>query len=320
MTLVVDDIRAAGEDQILARVHVEGTESGDFLGRPVPVLVDPWGPIELWRLADGQLAERWGDLDSAVLLSMGQVPIPVDALGPGDRRVTVTRMTIEPGATFPVDNGQAIRMFAVEIGTLTVDMEAQFGGTVVMAHRSAVPSVSGPGTSITAAAGDQLVTVPEGDYTLANGGEIPVRVLVVIVSNTSGGEWPLNAAAAAASWTVAAMPEALGGVLPSPAGFSARVLVAGVEIEMPAQPVLALGWMFLAPGTTLGLPNGEGMLLAAVDEGWVELAVADGTLMETLAPGEWTPVPDGARSFWHNGVAAPATILMLTVTHEDINP
>ena len=114
LTLVVDDVRAAGEDMVLARVHAEGAESGAFLDRPAPASVGQWGPLEVWRLANGQLVERWGGLDPAALLPSGQAPVSVEALGPGRRRVTVTRMTVEPRATLPVANGQAIRVFTVE--------------------------------------------------------------------------------------------------------------------------------------------------------------------------------------------------------------
>ncbi len=256
LTIVVDDVHAAGEDQVIARVHAKGAESGFFLGRPAPAFLGQWGPLEVWRIENGQLVERWGGLDPAVLLPMGQVPIAIDALGPGRRRVTVTQLTVEPGATLPVDNGQAIRVFAIDVGALTVDVGARFGGTIAVARGSAMPAVSGPGTSIAAVTGDRVVTAPEATYTLANTGPAPVIVLAVVVSNILGGEWPLNSSEAAASWTVAAMPEALGGVLPSPSGFSARVLAAGVEVEFPGQPTVALGWVFLAAGATLMLPAG----------------------------------------------------------------
>ncbi len=320
LTLVVDDVRAAGADQVLARVHAEGTGSANFLGRPAPAFLGQWGPLEVWRLVDGQLVERWGGSDPAMLLPFGQASIAVDALGPGRRRVTVTRLIVEPGATLQVDNGQAIRLFAVDSGTLTVDVGTRSGGTIAVARGLALPVVNAPGASIAAVAGDRIVTAPEADYTLANEGPIPLATLVVVIFNTVDGEWPLNGAAAAASWSVASMPEALGGVLPPPAGFSARVLAPGVEVDMPAQPILALGWMFLGPGATLGLPAGDGTLLAAVDEGRVELTVADGTPGETLSSGEWTLVLDGAGSVWQTGVATPATILMLTVAQEVITP
>src|SRR4029453_18043725 len=74
LTLVVDDLRAADGDQVLARVHAAGAGSGAFLGRPVPTSPARWGPLEVWRIADGRLAERWGDPNPVVLLQLGQAP------------------------------------------------------------------------------------------------------------------------------------------------------------------------------------------------------------------------------------------------------
>jgi hypothetical protein len=269
LTLVVDDVRAAGADQVLARVHVDSAG----LDHPVPASVGPWGPVDVWRIANGQLVERWGSLDPLAAAPGGQASIAVDALGPGRRRVTVTRITVEPKATLPVDNGQAIRVFAVDVGTLTVDVGGRFGGMVAVARGSAKPAVTGPGESIAAGVGDHVVTAPEAHYTLVNAGSTPVIALVIIVSNTLGGEWPQNRAAAATSWTVAAMPEALGGALPSPVGISAQVLAAGVEIEVPAEPILTLGWMVLASDMTLMLPTGNGAVARIVAGGGTPFVV-----------------------------------------------
>jgi predicted ester cyclase len=315
LTLVVDEVRAAGEDEVLARVHAEGAGSGAFLGRPVPASAGQWGPVEVWRLEGGQIVERWSRLDPTVLLPLGQASISIDALGPGRRRVTVTRLIVEPKATLPVDNGQAIRVFAVDAGTLTVDVGGRFGGTIAVTRGSAMPAVSRPGETIAAMVDDLVATAPEAHYTLANTGPTPVVALVIVISNVLDGEWPQNSAAAAASWTVAAMPEALGGSLPSPAGTSARVLAAGVEVEMPAQPILEIGWVFLAPGETLTLPFGGGTLMAAVDSGSVDLAAAGGAPAATLAAGECTVVPAGGGITWRAGESS-TVVLVLTVGQE----
>ena len=148
---------------------------------------------------------------------------------------------------------------------------------------------------------------------LRNAGPIPVIALVVIVSNTLEGDWPLNSSSAAASWTVATMPEALGGVLPSPAGISAHVLAGDVEIELPEQPTLVLGWMFLAPGATFVLPAGDRSMVAAMVEGDVDLASIDGAAGAQLASGEWRVVPAGVGILWQAGDDSSASVLMLTV-------
>ena len=316
LRLVVDDVRAAGKDQVLVRVHPEGAWAGVFLGRPVPASLAEWGPLEVWRIADGKLVERWGGFDTVDLVPLGQVPLSIDALGPGDRRMTVTHMNVVPGAAMVVDNGQAVRVFAVDAGTLTVKVGRQFGATVTVARGSATPTVARTDSAIAAATGDVVVTSPEADYTLTNDGLTPAFVLVVIVSNIMDGEWPMNSSAAAAAWTVAAMPQALGGALPSPTGFSARTLAADVGIEMLAQPILAFGWMFLAPGATVVLPAGDGTLLAAIDDAWGDPAATGGTPVATLGSGKWKVVTDGVEGLWQSNDAL-VVLLMLTVRHEE---
>lgn len=317
LKLVVDDVRAAGQDQVLVRVHAERIGTGVFLGRPAPSSLGRWGSLEVWRVADGQLVERWSDLAPAAVLPLGQMPISVDALGPGDRRMTLTRMTIEPGMRLPVDNGQAIRLFAVDAGSLTVDVGDRAGDMIDVARGSGMPSVSGTATSIELMAGDRILTAPEADYTLSNTGPIPIIAIVVIISNTLGGEWPLNSSAAAASWTVAAMPEALGGVLSSPAGVSARVLAVDVEVEIPNQATLAVGWVFLAPGALFVLPPGDGLILVAVDEGGIDLAATGDALAATLTPGAPRALPAGVGSLWRGTDEVPGAILALSVGQEE---
>ena len=277
LTLVVDDVRAAGEDQVLARVHTEGAESGVFLGRPVPASFGEWGPLEVWRIADGQLVERWGGLDSR-----GAV-----ANGSGAHLYRRTRSW-----TPEVDRDAGHRRAGSDVAGRQRSGDSCFrgraweadrrcwgalgGSAIAVAAGTATPPSARPARHLPRSAGDRIVTASEADYTLRNAGPIPVIALVVIVSNTLDGDWPLNSSSAAASWTVAAMPEALGGVLPSPAGFSARVLAADVEVELPEQPTLALGWMFLTPGATLALPAGDNTMVNAVDEGWAGLTATNG--------------------------------------------
>jgi hypothetical protein len=312
-TLVVDDVRAAGDDQVVARVHTSGVESGVFLGRPVPPSLGEWGPIEVWRIADGHLVERWGGPVPAVLLPLGQTTISVDALGPGHRRLTLTHVTVEPGARLPVDNGQAVRVFAIERGTLTVEVAERSNGSVALATDTAALTASTSGTTFDAMTGDRVVTGPEAHYSFLNDGAVPAIILVVIVSNILDGDWPLNGASAAASWTVAAMPEALGGVLPSPDGISARVLAADVEIELPEQPTLALGWIFLMSGATFVLPAGDKSLVSVVVEGGADLTSTGGAGVAQLASGKWFLIPGGVGHLWQAGDSSLTSVLMLSM-------
>ncbi len=316
LTLIVDDVRSAGTDQVVARVHTEGTESGVFLGRPAPASAAQWGPLEVWRIAGGQIVEHWGDPAATVLVPLGEVPIPIETLGSGHRRLTETRMTVEPEATMAVNNGQAIRFFAVAVGVLTIDVAIRSGATVSVARESATPIASRPDRVITAMTGDIVVTTPEADYTITNDGPTPAVVIVVSLSNKPSGEWPLNSSSLAASWTVAAMPQALGGASPSPVGFSAYVLASNVEIAIPDRPILALGWMFLNSRAAFVLPGGDGTLLAAIDEGWAEMATVVNTPKTTLPSRRWAVIPIGVEGVFQDRGESPAVIRIFAVIQE----
>jgi mannose-6-phosphate isomerase-like protein (cupin superfamily) len=312
LTLVVDDLRAAGGDQVLARVHAEGTRTGTFLGRPVPAFFGAWGPLEVWRIEDGRLVERWSYPESAILAPLGQVPISVDMLWPGRNRVTVTRMTAEPGATLAVANGQGLRAFAVESGTLTIEVGARTSGPVAAARASGGSTPVMPTESIAVAAGDLLATPPEADYTIANTGSIPAAAFVVVVSTVADGGSPHSDSSAAPTWSGSAMPEALGGAFRSPPGFAGHILASNVDLAMPTRPILALGWVMLAPGAILALQSGDSPLLAIVDEGVIDPATS-GDPAKVLAAGEWTVLPASGGSTWQAGDDAPAAVLVLTV-------
>jgi steroid delta-isomerase-like uncharacterized protein len=62
----VEDLIAEG-DRVVARVNLRGTNMGEFLGRPPtgrPVNVTG---IDIFRVVDGQVTDRWGVLDMLAL-------------------------------------------------------------------------------------------------------------------------------------------------------------------------------------------------------------------------------------------------------------
>jgi mannose-6-phosphate isomerase-like protein (cupin superfamily) len=231
--------------------------------------------------------------------------------------VAVTRLTAAPGTRLPVANGPAARVFAVESGTLTAEVGARPGGSVAVTRGSAAPTAAAPGASVAVAAGDLLATAPGADYALANAGPAPAVALVVVVANVLSAGSPAGNAAAAASWAVAAMPEAVGGALPSPAGFGGRVVAADVEVAVPPGAFLGVGRADLAPGAVLALPPGEGALLAAVEAGRIAPPTAGGATAGALAAGAWTQFPVGGGGSWRAGDDAPAALLVLAVGRDD---
>jgi steroid delta-isomerase-like uncharacterized protein len=62
----VEDLIAEG-DRVVARVNLRGTNTGEFMGRPPtgrPVNVTG---IDIFRIVDGQVTDRWGVLDMMAL-------------------------------------------------------------------------------------------------------------------------------------------------------------------------------------------------------------------------------------------------------------
>ncbi len=59
-----DDFLAAG-DTVIENWIFQGTHTGDFLGVPATGKQLQVRGIEIWRLADGRIVERWGVVDAA---------------------------------------------------------------------------------------------------------------------------------------------------------------------------------------------------------------------------------------------------------------
>jgi steroid delta-isomerase-like uncharacterized protein len=59
-----DDFLAAG-DIVVENWIFQGTHTGDFLGVPASGKQLHVRGIEIWRLADGKIVERWGVVDAA---------------------------------------------------------------------------------------------------------------------------------------------------------------------------------------------------------------------------------------------------------------
>jgi steroid delta-isomerase-like uncharacterized protein len=60
--ITIDDMLAEG-DRVLARVTIEGTHLGPFLGQPASGRVVRMAAINVYRVADDHIVERWGVQD-----------------------------------------------------------------------------------------------------------------------------------------------------------------------------------------------------------------------------------------------------------------
>jgi len=72
----LEDMIAEG-DKVVTRMTLRGTNTGPFMGMPPTGKSATWSFIDIFRIADGKLAEHWVEMDSVVLMQqIGLVPPP----------------------------------------------------------------------------------------------------------------------------------------------------------------------------------------------------------------------------------------------------
>ncbi len=69
-----DEYLAAG-DKVIENWVFQGTHTGEFMGVPATGKTIQVRGMEIWRVANGKIVERWGVIDSgAVMVQLGMVP------------------------------------------------------------------------------------------------------------------------------------------------------------------------------------------------------------------------------------------------------
>ncbi len=77
----IEDILTEG-DKVVWRWSSQGTNQGSLMGMPPTGKQATVTGIEIYRLADGKVAERWGNFDQlGMLQQLGVVPAPGQAEG-----------------------------------------------------------------------------------------------------------------------------------------------------------------------------------------------------------------------------------------------
>ena len=67
----------AEDDKVVHRMSGEGTQQGPFLGIPPTGKHVIWSFIDIWRIADGKLAEHWVEADMmSMMQQLGLIPPP----------------------------------------------------------------------------------------------------------------------------------------------------------------------------------------------------------------------------------------------------
>ena len=58
----------ADRDKVVVRANMQGTQNGTFMGRPPSGRAVSVTAIDIYRISDGQIAERWGVMDMLALM------------------------------------------------------------------------------------------------------------------------------------------------------------------------------------------------------------------------------------------------------------
>ncbi len=289
--IVVDDIRATGPDAVTAWVHPEAPNPPAVIGFAVPAVPSAWGPIEVLRIADGRIAERWASGSDALLLEpLGQLlPIDLEA----HTVVKVKLHTVQPGATDELLGGAGAgsRLLYVQSGTVSVALDQ-------------LPRA----TPVSLDLWDVLAVAATTGATVTNTGPEPALILVAMSMPP-----PSNQEMAYYQQQSRAKP------------VGAVVVLAFLPVPKTGQ--MTLQRVMLEPGVTLtrGADVGETMILVERGTSWltpdngrdVQVRTSDGNLHprapeEALEPGDLVHVGAGLAGSWRAGTDEPVALLVLS--------
>ena len=323
LQLVVEALTASG-DQAVARIGIEGGTRA-FLGAAVGVdQAAPWPALEVLRVADGRIVERWavddrlGDLRPLLRVPLGDLPA-------GPAVVGLARLAYAPGAAGPLhtDRGPAVAL--VEEGGFA--LRAEGPAQLLRAPAAGAPGPWRPvpvGTEVALVPGDQILLPAATRRAFRNAGRGPATLLTATVfdaesrglgSRVLTGTLPWSAAWPVRSWQ----------------GIRVQHIAGGVATMLPGEGcTIALGRAALAPGARLPLVPSDGVALVAVEAGTLDPATTgEAARARPGAPGEAPASPnaeaaltagdgvllgEGRAGALGSAGAGPVVVLVATVT------
>jgi predicted ester cyclase len=330
LRLDVADIVAQG-DEVVARVVAEHTDPAAFVGIPLPTDWSAWGSIDVFRLADGRIVERWGG--DAPAASLQPLPAAALTLPPAAAGLIVTRVAVSPGGIGAAPGTVDPTLYWVETGEPTVTLDSVYAVRAEVTRAAdrqdaGTPAAIAPGSTVALAAGD-LVRLEDTDYTIRNPGSAPAT-LVAITTSGSGdpASWHLPggpAVPATADATTLFDGTRTGGVT------TQTLADTRVSALQPGPIVVAVGQATLAAGAGLPVTRMAGMEAAAVETGTGALAIGPGTAwlqrgpasiqiggttarVTTLGLEGAALIKNGTTAEIRNIGDAPLTVLVVTIT------
>ena len=310
-------------DLATVRVSTRGADRGRFVGLPLDGTAAAREAIDLIRLADGQVAERWevGDAPARLQpLASAAIAVPPAA----DVGVALERLTVAPGARVSGSSHHAPVVIAPEAGTLQVDVRGPVqlipaaGGSTA----DAAP-VLAPSANLAASPGDLVVFLDGAEFTIENAGETPAVTLGVRLAEGLARPWSVV--------QKVRISEDEAGKRAWPPGIAVDRLADGLLRGVDSEPAsIALGRVTLAPGVAVGIDGAAGSAVLVVEDGTLGLDTHKGTARvrrgadgaagavpsAPLAAGDRAVVQAGATTALRNVGQEPLVLLLLSVVSD----
>ncbi len=309
-------------DRIVAEVSVESDTMGSFLGLPMAGALVAWGPVDVFRIADGLIVEmRGGRADVPLLQPLVDLPleVPVSSL----QSVALGRVTVDAGSDFPAGSVLGSEALHVEDGQVTVEIAENVGSLVRRSLSSHVIDAGNrqlirPGERAVLVAGDVLLLPQGAQAMLRNDGTTAAEVLKVAVREPGGPN---------------RVPGPEGTAQEAPSASDAP----GVTVtDLGPQPVLALpnglaqlglGRVTLAQGAALPIST-TGATLLVIEDGSLSTTNVVGTVWSrsggdgsittatgtTYGPGDGILFEPGATGEVFSVAGQPLVLLVVTIT------
>jgi quercetin dioxygenase-like cupin family protein len=299
--LIVDEVVADGNETAMARVHVAGL--------PTIGTTAPWGPIDSFRIAGGQIVER-GNVPDSVGLREALVRVRFDSLPPAVTGIAMARLTFLLGSGVDGLLSAGPTLLVVEAGSLTVNTAG--GGRVLRANGSDEETGKGAAMAALLHQGDSAI-VPAGvRHSLAQAGTEPAVVLGVTLYYVDDGSGPHQRRGPELGLFTPLdqinRDSRQSGPLPD-----VRFLASGAVEAWPAGPVeVALGRAVLGAGGQLSSTAEEEMLLA-VESGTLEL---NGGEKQRVVAGTGVVQAAGPDHEFRNAGGGLLSLLVLSVAPE----
>jgi hypothetical protein len=246
----------ATDQHIMARVTIHDPRASALSGGAIVNHGNPWGPVDVFRVAGGTIVERWGYIAGTTLVRT-LIAVPIDLPVPSPRVLTLERLHIDAGNQW-LSLPAGPRLLYLEAGSLRVDVEAPALTEPGARSRGTVAGSAGAAATRGAplATGQPLVVPSGAGVVTTNIGTDAARLLVVTF----------------------AIPRNPGGTLPAPEGplpgVAAQILAGGLATNVPIGPaILALEYVALAPRASLSLSSAEGPALFALGSGRLDVTV-----------------------------------------------